>query len=189
MGNWGEDKVKNTVDSLSGQSPAGEHHRKLEEALAGKPGGVFAYPYEDYTLESNGLRVIIVPLGKDFPGLVSVQIPVIVGSRNELEPGKTGMAHFFEHMMFKGTNNVSFEELSSTYSQIGARFNAFTSKDFTNYFITAPAKSASGMNNLETIMYIESDRFKHINYTEDEFKTEAGAILGEYNFRGRYGIS
>ncbi len=49
----------------------------------------------------NGLKVIVVPTG--FPNLVSLQIPVQTGSRNEVEPGKSGFAHFFEHMMFRGT--------------------------------------------------------------------------------------
>jgi zinc protease len=49
----------------------------------------------------NGLKVIVVPTG--FPNIVSIQIPVQTGSRNEVEPGKSGFAHFFEHMMFRGT--------------------------------------------------------------------------------------
>ncbi len=49
----------------------------------------------------NGLRVIVVPT--DYPDIVSIQIPVQTGSRNEVEPGKSGFAHFFEHMMFRGT--------------------------------------------------------------------------------------
>src|SRR5215213_7387366 len=49
----------------------------------------------------NGLKVIIVPTG--FPNLVSIQIPVQTGSRNEIEPGKSGFAHFFEHLVFRGT--------------------------------------------------------------------------------------
>ena len=52
----------------------------------------------------NGLKVIIVPTG--FPNIVSLQIPVQTGSRNEVEPGKSGFAHFFEHMMFRGTQGV-----------------------------------------------------------------------------------
>src|SRR5262245_56738474 len=52
----------------------------------------------------NGLKVIVVPTG--FPNLVSVQIPVQTGSRNEVEPGKSGFAHFFEHLMFRGTPNT-----------------------------------------------------------------------------------
>ena len=50
---------------------------------------------------ANGLKVIVVPTG--FPNIVSLQIPVQTGSRNEVEPGKSGFAHFFEHMMFRGT--------------------------------------------------------------------------------------
>ncbi len=51
----------------------------------------------------NGLKVIVVPTG--FPNIVSLQIPVQTGSRNEVEPGKSGFAHFFEHMMFRGTKD------------------------------------------------------------------------------------
>src|SRR5512145_2759740 len=54
---------------------------------------------------SNGLKVIIVPTG--FPNIVALQIPVQTGSRNEVEPGKSGFAHFFEHMMFRGTPSMS----------------------------------------------------------------------------------
>ena len=53
----------------------------------------------------NGLRVIVVPTG--FPNIVSLQIPVQTGSRNEVEPGKSGFAHFFEHMMFRGTEGAT----------------------------------------------------------------------------------
>jgi Insulinase (Peptidase family M16) len=139
-------------------------------------GKIFAYPYEQYQLESNGLPVIIVPLD-DFPGLVSVHITINAGSRNEVEPGKTGMAHFFEHMMFRGTNNISGEEFDSTYQELGARYNAWTWLDVTNYYAVFPKTSDS----LEVVMRLESDRFQNLNYTEDLFKTEAGAILGEYN--------
>src|SRR5512134_527072 len=53
---------------------------------------------------ANGLKVIVVPSG--FPNIVSIQIPVQTGSRNEIEPGKSGFAHFFEHLMFRGTPNT-----------------------------------------------------------------------------------
>ena len=65
---------------------------------------IFDMPYLVRDLD-NGLRVIIVPT--DFPDIVTIQIPVQTGSRNEIEPGKTGFAHFFEHMMFRGTEKVS----------------------------------------------------------------------------------
>lgn len=88
-------------------------------------------------MESNVLPVIIAPL-VDFPGLASVHNTNNAGSRDEVELGKTGMAHFFEHMMFRGTNNVSGEEFDATFQELGARYNAWTWLDFTNYFGVFP---------------------------------------------------
>ena len=65
-----------------------------------KPDDILPFQVTEKTLP-NGLKVLIVPTG--FPNIVSVQIPVMTGSRNEVEPGKSGFAHFFEHMMFRGT--------------------------------------------------------------------------------------
>src|ERR1044071_4341086 len=65
---------------------------------------IFPFEVTEKTLP-NGLKVIVVPTG--FPNLVSLQIPVQTGSRNEVEPVRSGFAHFFEHMMFRGTPNVS----------------------------------------------------------------------------------
>ena len=64
------------------------------------PGSVLPFDATERTL-ANGLKVIVVPTG--FPNLVSIQIPVQAGSRNEVEPGKSGFAHFFGHLMFRGT--------------------------------------------------------------------------------------
>ncbi len=121
----------------------------------------------------NGLRVMVVPTG--FPNLVTLQIPMQTGSRNEVEPGKSGFAHFFEHMMFRGTKNVSAEEWNRIVSRAGANPNAFTSDDFTNYHMTFAKED------LETILKLEADRFQNLDYPEAAFKTEARAVLGEYN--------
>ena len=67
----------------------------------------------------NGLKVIVVPTG--FPNLVSLQIPVQTGSRNEVEPGKSGFAHFFEHMMFRGTTALSAREVPGDHDAGRAR--------------------------------------------------------------------
>jgi zinc protease len=80
---------------------------------------------------ANGLKVIVVPTG--FPNIVSSQIPVQTGSRNEVEPGKSGFAHFFEHMMFRGTKAWPPEKYQQVLTQVGARQNAYTTDDFTNY--------------------------------------------------------
>jgi zinc protease len=122
---------------------------------------------------TNGLRVIVVPTG--FPNLVSVQIPVQTGSRNEVEPGKSGFAHFFEHMMFRGTAEYPPEKYNAIITRAGARQNAYTTDDYTNYHTTFAKED------LETVLRIEADRFQHLSYDPAPFKTEARAVLGEYN--------
>jgi zinc protease len=122
---------------------------------------------------ANGLKVIVVPTG--FPNIVSVQIPVQTGSRNEVEPGKSGFAHFFEHMMFRGTPNYPPEKYQGIMTRAGARTNAYTTDDFTNYHATFAKED------LDTILMVEADRFKNLSYAEEAFKTESRAVLGEYN--------
>jgi zinc protease len=121
----------------------------------------------------NGLKVIVVPTG--FPNLVSLQIPVQTGSRNEVEAGKSGFAHFFEHMMFRGTKAYPPDAYNAIITKAGARQNAYTSDDLTNYHITFAKED------LEKILEIEADRFRNLSYEEAAFKTEARAVLGEYN--------
>jgi len=122
---------------------------------------------------ANGLKVIIVPTG--FPNIVSLQIPVQTGSRNEIEPGKSGFAHFFEHMMFRGTKAFPPDAYQSIITRAGASQNAYTTDDYTNYHITFAKED------LEMILKIEADRFQNLSYAEDVFKTESRAVLGEYN--------
>jgi zinc protease len=121
----------------------------------------------------NGLKVIVVRTG--FPNIVSLQIPVNSGSRNEIEAGKTGFAHFFEHMMFRGTRTYPPDRYQGILTRAGARQNAYTDQDFTNYHTTFAKED------LETMIAIEADRFKNLEYSVEGFKTESRAILGEYN--------
>src|SRR4249920_532480 len=121
----------------------------------------------------NGLKVIIVPSG--FPNLVTVEIPVQTGSRNEVEPGKSGFAHFFEHLMFRGTPENPPEKYRQIMSKAGARDNASTSDDYTHYY------STFAKEHLERVLALYADMFQHLAYSEADFKTEARAILGEYN--------
>ena len=122
---------------------------------------------------ANGLKVIVVPTG--FPNLVSVHIPVQTGSRNEVEPGKSGFAHFFEHMMFRGTPTYPPEKYQEVITKAGARQNAYTSDDLTNYYTTFAKED------LDTVLKVEADRFQHLAYPVAAFKTESRAVLGEYN--------
>ena len=132
---------------------------------------VFDLPYLMRDLD-NGLRVIVVKT--DYPDIVTIQIPVQSGSRNEVEPGKSGFAHFFEHMMFRGTKNYPPEVYGRILQNAGADQNAYTTDDYTNYHIvfTKP--------DLETVIKLEADRFKNLSYSEEQFRTEALAVKGEY---------
>src|SRR3954470_10556771 len=131
----------------------------------------FPFPVELHTLP-NGLRVAFVTY--DSPVLVSYDTLMRVGSRNEVEKGKSGFAHFFEHMMFRGTKNHSAEDYNQTVSRLGLNTNASTYEDMTIYHLYGPAKA------LPTIIEYEADRFQNLSYDEPAFRTEAGAILGEY---------
>lgn len=133
---------------------------------------VFPYPTHRKTLP-NGLQVVVVPF--DSPGLVAHWVVVRVGSRNEIEPGHSGFAHFFEHMMFRGTPKYPEDRYNAIIKQMGADSNAFTSDDLTAYHILA------GSAALPQIMEIESDRFMNLRYEKEAFQKEARAVLGEYN--------
>ncbi len=133
---------------------------------------VFPYKYATKELP-NGLKVIVVPT--DYPNIVSLQIPVRVGSRNEVEPGKSGFAHFFEHMMFRGTERFPSARYTAILKNAGADQNAYTSDDLTDYHITFSKED------LETVMMLEADRFQNLKYSIEDFKTESRAVLGEYN--------
>jgi len=137
-----------------------------------KAGAAFPFPVHEKTL-ANGLRVFVV--GYDSPGLVAYYSIVRTGSRNEVEPGKSGFAHFFEHMMFHGTETYPQDKYNAEIKTMGADSNAFTSDDLTVYHILA------GKAALPKIVEIEADRFQHLTYKEPEFQKEARAVLGEYN--------
>jgi zinc protease len=141
-------------------------------AAAGSAGVAFPFPIHEKTLP-NGLRVYVV--GYDSPGLVAYYSVVRTGSRNEVEPGKSGFAHFFEHMMFRGTERYTPEAYNAVIKEMGADSNAFTSDDLTVYHILA------GKAALPKIVEIEADRFQHLQYGEPAFQKEARAVLGEYN--------
>ncbi len=121
---------------------------------------------------ANGLNVVTVPYAS--PGIASFYIVVRVGSRNEIEPGHTGFAHFFEHMMFRGTEKYPKEKYSEVLKSTGASANANTSLDRTVYHMTGSSAK------LETMFELEADRFQHLKYSLQGFKTEAGAVKGEY---------
>ena len=133
---------------------------------------IFPFPVHQKTLE-NGLKVVVVPY--DSPGTVGFYTIVRTGSRDEVEPGHSGFAHFFEHMMFRGTEKYSTDEYNAVLKRMGADSNAFTSDDRTVYHMVGPSAE------LEAMFDIESDRFQNLEYDENVFRAEALAVLGEYN--------
>lgn len=129
---------------------------------------------------ANGLNVVTVPF--DSPGTVAFYTVIRVGARDEVEEGVTGFAHFFEHMMFRGTDSYPTEAYSDALKSVGASANANTSNDRTVYHMTG------NVERLDLMFELESDRMMNLNYSEHDFRTEAGAVKGEYtkNFASPY---
>ena len=145
-------------------------------AAAPAPSGAAekAFPFRiESKVLGNGLHLHAIHY--DSPGLIAYYTIVRTGSRNEVEPGHTGFAHFFEHMMFRGTEKYPADRYNAIVKEIGADSNAFTSDDLTVYHLLA------GKESLETLVDIEADRFQHLQYSNAAFQKESRAILGEYN--------
>jgi len=140
-----------------------------EEASGGK---LFPYAYAVDDLP-NGLRIVTVPT--DFPNMVALYVVVRAGSRDEVEPGKSGYAHLFEHLMFRGSENYTAEQRDALMKRAGADTNASTNQDRTTYY------AVFSKEDLDEVMKVEADRFQHLKYTEPAYKTESLAVLGEYN--------
>ncbi|HKF58238.1 MAG TPA: pitrilysin family protein, partial [Blastocatellia bacterium] len=133
---------------------------------------IFPYKYDIEDLD-NGLRLITVKTG--YPNLIALYIVVRAGSRNEIEPGKSGFAHLFEHLMFRGTDRFSSEQYDEILKNAGADHNAYTTDDRTVYHVVFSSED------LEQMMMLEADRFQNLKVPIDLFKTETRAVLGEYN--------
>src|SRR6188472_4286914 len=127
---------------------------------ADKPSKIFPLPYDQHDFP-NGLRLVTIPT--DYPNVVALYIVVQTGSRNEFEEGKSGFAHFFEHMMFRGTKQYPSRAYQAVLTKLGARQNAYTTDDFTNYHTTFAKED------LEEMLKIEADRFQHLDYSEEDF--------------------
>ena len=125
------------------------------------------------TTFDNGL--VAVTLEDDATPVASFQIWVRVGSRDESE--YTGLAHLFEHMMFKGSKNIAPEEHARLVNARGGQINAFTSRDFTVYFENVTRES------LPLIIDLEHERFANLRVTEEMLKSERKVVLEERSFR------
>jgi len=132
-------------------------------------GRVFPFPFEVVDLP-NGLRAYLVKAAT--PGQIAYVTYARVGSRDEVDAGRSGFAHFFEHMMFAGTKK--YPDFDAETTRMGAFRNASTGSDSTQYYFVANTEY------LEKLVDIESDRFQNLAYEDPRFRTEAGAVLGEH---------
>jgi zinc protease len=129
---------------------------------------------EEYVLESNGLRVLLMP-NEGLP-VATVMVTYQVGSRNEVT-GTTGATHILEHMMFKGTSNFRAEDgtdYSTTMERIGARSNATTWFDRTNYYATLPSEY------VPLTIELEADRMRNLLIREADLASEMTVVRNEY---------
>jgi zinc protease len=122
----------------------------------------------------NGLRVIISP-DRAAP-VVSVAVAYNVGSRNE-RAGRTGFAHLFEHLMFKGSENVADGELAGLVENYGGNHNGQTDKDHTIYFEQVPS------NQLDMVLFLEADRMRSPAITKENVDNQREAVKEERRLR------
>ena len=128
-------------------------------------------PYKRHTL-SNGLTVAV---NRDRQSkLAAVNILYKVGARNE-DPARTGFAHLFEHLMFRGTRDVPDFDLP--VQMAWGDNNAFTNNDYTDFYITLPK------DNVETALWLESDRMEGLDITPEKLETEKRVVIEEYKQR------
>ncbi len=162
------DGIKSSSELAASDNASSSISKQSTENSANK---VFSQNYLFKEL-ANGLRVLVVKT--DYPDLVSVQIPVSVGARDENEVGKTGFAHFFEHMMFKGSDKFPQDVYSDLFKNAGVDNGAYTTNDYTNYHLDF------SKDHLDKVLEIQADHFRNLKYTDAQFKTEALTVKGEY---------
>ncbi|MGH7428038.1 MAG: M16 family metallopeptidase [Candidatus Methylomirabilaceae bacterium] len=122
----------------------------------------------------NGLKVLLLEERK--APVVTIHLWYRVGARNE-EPGTTGLSHFLEHMMFKGTSKVGPGQFSRTIQKNGGRDNAFTSDDYTGYFETFAS------DRVELALELEADRMRGLLLDKKELESEKQVVIEERRLR------
>src|SRR3990170_3737241 len=145
--------------------------------FAAAPAPVTASGHSGEVLEAtldNGLRVLVLEDHRS--PIVSVQVWYKVGSRNE-RPGATGLAHFLEHMMFKGTPTHGKGEFARLVERNGGQDNAFTAQDMTSYFVNIAA------DKLDLVLRLEADRMRHLLLDPKEIDSERQVVMEERRTR------
>lgn len=151
-----------------------------QAARQAAPAKVFPYPIHKKTL-ANGLDVVVIEM-PEFAGVLSYNTLVLAGARNETEKGRTGLAHLFEHILFR--HRFAGEEggYEERMGRMGTHNNAWTWFDVTFYHPLTFAENLAHPRRpgLPGLVELEASRFVHLDFTEEIFRTEAGAVLGEY---------
>ena len=145
----------------------------MTSTISGAGIAVAPIDFSDRTLP-NGLRVLLVEDHR-VPS-VAINVGYRVGGKDD-PPGRSGFAHLFEHLMFKGTKNTRPETIDRLTEDIGGLNNAFTADDITNYYEVVPS------NYLETLLWAEADRLGSLAVIEEHFHTERDVVIGEYDQR------
>jgi zinc protease len=169
------------VIALNASAQTGAQPKLIEKVT--RKGTELVIPYEKYVLP-NGLTVILAEDHSD--PLVHVDITYHVGSARE-EIGKSGFAHFFEHMMFQGSDHVENGDHFKIITEAGGTLNGSTNRDRTNYYETVPA------NQLEKMLWLESDRMGFLldAVTQKKFEVQRATVKNErgQNYDNRpYGL-
>ncbi len=148
----------------------------LVAVIAAGPSSVVRPAKLDYTMTTlaNGLQAVFLE-DHSMP-IVHVSLWYHVGSKDE-KPGRTGFAHLFEHLMFKGSKNVLPEQHPSTITSLGGQSNAFTTEDATVYWETVPAQY------LPVVLWMEADRMASLDVSNQKFRTEIDVVKEERRMR------
>src|SRR6188472_1929011 len=133
-------------------------------------------PKLDYSMTTlpNGMNVVL--LEDHSTPIVHLQMWYHVGSKNE-KPGRTGFAHLFEHLMFKGSQNVEPEAHTSIVSSVGGQSNAYTTDDETVFWETVPSQY------LPAVLWLEADRMASLRIDKDTFTNERDVVKEERRMR------
>lgn len=133
------------------------------------PARAQTFDAQEFTLQ-NGMQVVVIPNHR--APVVTHMVWIKVGGADNL-PGRSGMAHYFEHLMFKGTKTMAPGDFSKIVKTLGGEDNAFTGQDYTAYF------QSIAVENLPKVMEMEADRMQNLAPPEEHFKSEKAVVLEE----------
>lgn len=150
------------------KAAAGDEAKKPTPANSSALPGVFQFALQ------NGMRVVVLP--DDRAPVVTQMLWYRVGAMDD-PPGLSGLAHFFEHMMFRGTKAMPGDKFSRTVARNGGQSNAFTTQDYTAFYEQIAA------DRLKTVMRLEADRMANLDLSDKNVRTERNVVLEERRMR------